>query len=347
MTQPADGHVDPVLWLTETDVLACVSLNQAIAALAQGLVAQHQGEAANVDKTLGTWNDQSSMHALGAMMPVKGYIGFKTWVNTPKGAAAIFSLFDANQGRLLGMLEAVALGQMRTAGISGIATQAMADPGADDMALIGTGAQALMQVAAIAAGRKLRRLRVYSPTGPKRAAFVDKARAAFDFDIVDCADLESAVRDAGIVTLITRARAPFLRASMIASGTHINAAGAILPGNSEFHQDLFERATLIVVDSLPNARLASTEFRERFGAQEQGWAAVRTLGGVLAQGEGRPAGTDITLFKPMGMGLSDLSVAALVYEQAVARGAGVSLSRGQRSPPRWTARGADAPLALP
>jgi alanine dehydrogenase len=337
MSTSAVRNDDHILWLTENDVIGAVSLNDAIPALAAGLIAESKGEAGNVEKSLGMWNGQNAMHALGSMMPFKGYVGFKTWAHTVKGAAAVFSLFDANNGRLLAMMEAVGLGQIRTAGISGLATQAMADPDADEMALIGTGAQALMQVAAVAATRKLRRLRVYSPTPDKRTAFVAKSRAAFQFEIVNCASLEDAVENAPIVTLITRAKAPFLEPSMIAHGTHVNAAGAILPGNSEFYPSLFERATLIVVDSVANARKASAEFRERFGTDEKNWEEVKSLGAILAQHPGRSPDADITLFKPMGMGLSDLCVAALVYEQALARGTGVPLDRGQRQPPRWTA----------
>jgi alanine dehydrogenase len=339
MNTPASGDDNDILWLTESDVLASISLNDAIPALASGLIAESKGEASNVEKSLGRWSDQNAMHALGSMMPVKGYVGFKTWAHTTKGAAAVFSLFDADNGRLLAMMEAVALGQIRTAGISGIATQALADPHSDDMAIIGTGAQALLQVAAIAATRKLRRLRVYSPTAEKRAAFVDKSRAAFEFEILNCSRLEQAIDAAGIVTLITRAREPFLKASMVARGAHINAAGAILPGNAEFHQDIFDRASLIVVDSVANARKGSTEFSEHFGADEQAWKSVRSLGSVLAENRGRPAAADLTLFKPMGMGLSDLCVAGLAYERAVAGGMGVRLARGARQPPRWTAVG--------
>ena len=337
MTDQVRDNADAVLWLTERDVIDLVSLNDAIEALSQGLLLDGKGEAANVDKALGTWNGTSSMHALGSMMPRKGYIGFKTWANTPKGATAIFSLFAAENGQLLAMMEAGALGQMRTAGISGLATLALADPLADDMALIGTGAQALMQVAAIAATRRLKRLRVFSPSPDNRSAFVSRARAAFQFDVIDCGSLDDAVRGASIVTLITRAKSPFISAALIAAGAHLNAAGAILPGNAEFHQDVFERASLIVVDSLPNARKASTEFIERFGTDGAGWEGVNTLGSVLANKISRPEGTDITLFKPMGMGLSDLSVALIAYERARASGVGVPLARAQRATPKWTA----------
>mgnify|MGYP003335818453 CR=1 FL=1 len=69
---------------------------------------------------------------------------------------------------------------------------------------------------------------------------------------------------------------------------------------------------------------------------DDGWSDVTTLGQVLAVGAGRPADADITLFKPMGMGLSDLSVAILVYQRAVELGLGMALPARNVPMPRWT-----------
>lgn len=325
------------LWITEDDVRDTVSLNDTIAALREGLPQEASGAAANLEKALATWDGKSSMHALGSLMPHRGYVGFKTWANTPKGAMAIFSLFDAAAGRLLAVIEAAALGQMRTSGISGVATDVLADPAADEMALIGTGIQAPMQVAAVATTRKLRRLRFFSPSAEKRAAFRAKAEAMFPFEVVESGSVEEAVRGMPIVTLITRAAEPFLAADMLAPRTHINAAGAILPGNREFGADLWPRVSRVVVDNVGNARKASAELIDRFGSDAAEWSGVETLGQVLLSGAGRAAGDDITLFKPMGMGLSDLSVAVLVFERCRDRDVGAPLPEGRRAPPRWTA----------
>ncbi|HUA25049.1 MAG TPA: ornithine cyclodeaminase family protein [Steroidobacteraceae bacterium] len=332
-----------LLWLTEEDVRELVTLNDAIEALAEGLVLEASGHAKNVDKALGTW-DASSMHALGSMMPQAGYVAFKTWANTPRGAAAVVSLFSATDGRLLALIEAAALGSMRTAAISGLATRHLAAPAADEMSLIGTGVQAMMQVAAIAATRPLRRLRVFSPTPEKRAAFVLRARASFDFEVMDTADVAAAVRDSPIITLVTRARTPFLASAMVARGAHINAPGAILPGNAEFEQNLFERADLVVVDSISAAQKNSREFIDHYGNHPPAWAEVKTLSEILQANLRRPHDADITLFKPMGMGLSDLSVTTLVYQRAAARGVGTRLPRGKRDTPVWIP--ATAPVAL-
>ena len=93
---------------------------------------------------------------------------------------------------------------------------------------------------------------------------------------------------------------------------------------------------MVVVDNIGNARKASRELRDQYGTGDDGWSDVTTLGQVLAVGAGRPADADITLFKPMGMGLSDLSVAILVYQRAVELGLGMALPARNVPMPRWT-----------
>ena len=121
------------------------------------------------------------------------------------------------------------------------------------------------------------------------------------------------------MTLITRAVEPFVDAAQLADCRHLNAVGAILPAKAEFAQDVFERADRVVVDDLENARRGSRELRERYGVDAPSWPGVSRLSDVLAAGETRA----LTLFKGMGMGLSDLAMATVVYEQALARGLGV------------------------
>jgi ornithine cyclodeaminase len=253
----------PLLWITEQDVVSLVALDDAIPALERGLRSLGQGQAFNVPKVLGTYGDGSSMHSLGSGAPDLGYVGFKNWVHTKRGATAVYVMFDAGDGRIAAIIEAAALGQLRTAAMTGVGTRWLAAPGADDMALIGTGAQSITQVAAINAVRPLRRVRVWSPTADKRKAFAATLAQHFSFRVVDAPTLEIAVKDAPIVTLVTRAKDPFLHASHLARGAHLNAVGAILPASAEFHQDVFDRVSAIGVDDVPSVQRASKEFIER------------------------------------------------------------------------------------
>ena len=134
------------------------------------------------------------------------------------------------------------------------------------------------------------------------------------------------------MTLITRAVEPFVDAAQLADCRHLNAVGAILPAKAEFAQDVFERADRVVVDDLENARRGSRELRERYGVDASSWPGVSRLSDVLAAGETRAPDARLMLFKGMGMGLSDLAMATVVYEQALARGLGVAAAADPREP---------------
>lgn len=317
---------DALRYLTERDVVSVLNIHRAIDALQDILVAQARDQARNLPKTLATWGDGSSMHALGSVQTGEGgYAGFKTWVHTKAGGGSLFSLFDAATGALRAIIEARALGMLRTAAISGVATRALAPQDATRAALVGTGPQAVTQLAALAAVRDLSQVRVYSPTPEKRRAFVASVAGKYAFDVQESPSLEHALAGAEIVTLITRAVDPFVDAALLAGCRHLNAVGAILPSKAEFAQDVFTLADRVVVDDLENARKGSRELRERYGADGAPWPDVAVLGQLLAQGDARPPQARLTIFKGMGMGLSDLAMARVVFEHAREHDLGIEL----------------------
>lgn len=292
---------------SEPDVRDALSVASVLDSVKLALEREAVGTASNIAKTMTTWPPKSSAHALGAFDSVDGLVGFKTWVNTPAGAAAQFTLFDAADGRLLASMAAGHLGLYRTAAISGLATQALSAANADEFAIIGSGRQALAQVEAVNLVRPLRRVRVWSRTPERRVAFGAEISSALGLDVVVANSVEDAVDGAPIVTLMTRASEPFLSRDALAANAHLNAAGAILPANAEFDPRLLANAKLTVVDSLENARNGSRELREYFGDD---WSTVHTLGELLAGKVAVPPGAGLTVFKSLGMGLCDLAAAA-------------------------------------
>lgn len=321
------------IWITEQDVVDLMDLREAIKALERGLREEAVGQACNMTKTqlaLG----HSNLHALGAIFTTERLAATKTWMHTDRGATPLLVLIDTETGAIRAIIEAFALGQMRTGGIAGLATDWLAHDDADDMALIGTGKQALLQVAAVNAVRPLQRVRVFSPNPASRAEFVARARAEFGFEVMDAASVVEAVKDAPIATLVTRASAAFLDSAMIARGTHLNAVGAIGPDREEFAQNIFTRVTHMAVDTLPAVQNLSKEFRTQFGAPGAAWDAVLPLSTLIARGSRRNGADDITLFKAMGMGISDLALATEIFRRAQQHGRGRPFAHPQRVKPR-------------
>jgi alanine dehydrogenase len=320
------------LWISEQQIVSMMNLPSAIEALEAGLAQQASGAARNMGKTHVAWG-HNNLHAVGAAFEGAGIVGTKTWAHTEGGACPLLVLFDSANGQLKAILEAFALGQMRTGGISGVATKWLSRPDADVLALIGTGKQALAQLAAVAAVRRLKLVRVFSPTPEKRRAFVERARGQFDIEITEATSVEAAVADAPIVTTVTRAKEAFLPASALAYGTHVNAVGAITEERIELADDVFDRCTRAVVDDLGAAKRLSTEFMRAYEARDA-WNEVTQLCDVVAQGLARTASDDITVFKAMGMGVSDLALGLRLYALASQAGLGTPLPQPRREPPR-------------
>jgi alanine dehydrogenase len=295
------------------------------------------GAARNMEKTHTSWGHGHTLHAIGAVVEGEHLVGTKTWAHA-EGAAPILVLWHSETGALVAIIEAFALGQMRTGAIAGLAARWMARDDSSDMAIIGSGKQAMTQVAAVIAARPIRQVRVYSPTPAHREAFAAKITAAFPAVKTRAVDtLEAATKDAAIVTVVTRAREPFLYSRHLARGTHVNAVGAIVPERCEFAADLFARLGAIAVDTLPSVKALSREFREEFDTRRQGdWSSVEPLSRRIARGARRDAGCDLSVFKAMGMGLSDLALAAELLRRARAQGRGRAMPEVARAAPRLT-----------
>ena len=112
---------DP-LWITEADVVEALSLPEAIPALEAGLALEAAGTARNMAKTHQIWGGHHTLHAIGAVVEGANIVGTKTWAHTAGGATPLVTLWNSDTGRLEAIIEAFALGQMRTGGISGVAT---------------------------------------------------------------------------------------------------------------------------------------------------------------------------------------------------------------------------------
>ncbi len=322
------------LWITEADVTDLISLPEAIDALERVLRMEARGEAANMAKAHLMVAANDAMHAIGAAVPGAALCGTKTWINVGGKSQTVLVLFSLDDGALRAVIEATALGQMRTAAMTGVGTRRLAPAEADELAVIGSGKQALPQVAACAAVRELHHVRVFSRRPEAREAFAESIRERLGLQVTASATLDDAVTDAPIVTLITNATEPFLTSAMVARGSHLNAMGAIVPARCEFAEDIFSRCDMIAVDSIDSVRDLSSEFREHFGDDQNAWNTVRPISDLIARDLTRPADSDLTLFKAMGMGISDLALGIEILARAEKRGGATTLPERIRVPPR-------------
>lgn len=288
-----------VRWISEDEVEQALTLPRAIDAIEQALSREAAGTAKTMLKTHVSWGDGHTLHAIGA---VDGDLaGTKTWAHTAGGASPLLILWDSETGERRAIIEAFALGQLRTASMSGLATRVLADPATDTVAIIGTGKQAVPQVSALVTVLPVRTVRVFGRDAERRAAMVRRVEDELGVAAVECATVADAADGAGVITTATRATEPFLRAADVRAGAHVNAIGAITPERAELAADLVDRC-FIVTDSIESARTLGAEVRDR---------ELVALSSLV--GSPRPD-ADVTLFKAMGIGLADVALGRAVLE---------------------------------
>ncbi len=326
----------PVLYLREQDVVDLVPLRDAIASLERMLAREHRQQASNAPKSLIVAPGSVGLHSLSSGLLDGSYLGTKTWINSPSGAVATYLLFDGTAGRLLAIMEANALGSLRTSGIAGLATRWLAPPGRPDAVVVGAGRQAMLQAAALVAATGLTRLRVFNRTRDRQLAFARSLERSLGIEATCPNTLADALKGAGIVTLVTRAEEPFVTPDLLDRPVHVNAMGAVLPSHAELDRAAVDGAEMVVVDNLVNAQGTSRELREVFG-DGRPWSEVVTLGQVVAHGRKRDDAGGTTIFKSVGMGLSDLAVAIYAFERAREEGRGTDVPYPQPAILPWNA----------
>src|SRR5579871_2151727 len=159
-----------MFYLTEEDVRALLPMNETIRMMRLVFEALAAGKAQNQPRRRLILPTGSVLHSLAGAFG--NYFGTKFYsTNANFGAHFFFMLYDARTATPLAFMEANHLGQIRTGAASGYATDLLADPAADTLAVIGSGFQARTQVEAIRAVRPIRTVRVWSRDAAKRQAF--------------------------------------------------------------------------------------------------------------------------------------------------------------------------------
>jgi ornithine cyclodeaminase/alanine dehydrogenase-like protein (mu-crystallin family) len=146
------------------------------------------------------------------------------------------------------------------------------------------------------------------------AAEAPNARAAASF--------EEAVRGADVVCLCTDSREPVIRYEWLKPGAHVSSVGGTF--GPEIDARTVALGTLFV-ETRDAVRAAPPA-----GAHElQGLQAenVTEIGEVIAGNKpGRADATELTVYKSTGHAVEDAAAVKLVYERALAEGAGQAVS---------------------
>ena len=311
-----------IRYLTEADVTASLDVTTAIELLDAAARAHAAGEAMSMPRQRPR-TGKTTMQVLPAAY--NGRLGHKVYITgIARGGVRFWvTIYDAETGAMLAMLESDMLGQIRTGAACGLATRLMAREDARIGAVIGTGRQAHSQLEAMCRVRKLDVVRVSARNAEKGEKFCAEMRKRVATKIEYVQDGATAVRDADVVTTITNAADPVLLGAWLKPGAHVNAAGSNHSNRAEIDADLVKRAAIIAVEDVAQAKVESGDLLR---AEKDGtftWDRPGRLADIVAgTTPGRTSGDQVTLFESLGIGLWDVAAANYIYDRCVATGRG-------------------------
>ena len=272
---------------------------------------------------------QTALHILQGALPGRDAIGYKAYTSNRTGVRFLVHVFSAASGALRVVLAADTLGMMRTGAASGVATRWLARPDAEVLGVFGAGWQAEGNIEAVAAVRKLRKVKVFARNAERLAAFCTRMSDRLELDVVPAASPEDTVRGSDIVSTVTTASSPLFDAAWLSPGTHINAAGSNSVIRREVGEDVLKACRPIVVDSVDTALKEAGDLLPLFEKGRLSERQLVELGDViLGRHPGRAKPEDITLFESQGMAIQDISVAVRLEALAREQGLGVELPYG-------------------
>ncbi len=241
-------------------------------------------------------------------------------IDTHQGAVL---LFEADTGRLSALMDGAAITAIRTAAVSGVATDLLARRDAGELAILGAGVQARTHLEAIAAVRPLRRVRIWSRNPEHAAALASELRPRFKFPIEAAASAEAAVRGADIVATVTASPEPILQRGWLKEGAHINAVGSSIPTTREIDTATMAAARLFVdrrESALAEAGDLLIPMREGAVTGDHIQAELGEV--IIGKNPGRRSPGELTLFKSLGLAVEDVASAAYIADRARETGAG-------------------------
>jgi ornithine cyclodeaminase/alanine dehydrogenase-like protein (mu-crystallin family) len=266
-------------------------------------------------------HDTSSVAKL-MLMPAwsKAWTGLKTVVvksdNPDLGLPTVqasYLLIDNGTGAPVAIMDGTELTRRRTAAASALAADYLARPDASHLVLVGAGALGAHFVRAHAAVRPIKKISIHNRTPAKAEKLAAELRGE-GLDAVVAADLETAVRQADIVSSITSSTKPGIRGQWLKPGTHVDLAGAFTPLMRETDGDVVAKSRVFV----DTRHGAEAEAGDLLQAKDEGKFDFADIQGdlfELCRGAvpGRKTADEITLFKSCGSAIEDLAAAIMVY----------------------------------
>ena len=210
-------------------------------------------------------------------------------------------------------MDGTALTAWRTACASALAARYLAREDASHLVMVGAGVLSAHLVRAHRTVRPITRVTLWNRTR-SRAVSTAFALTAAGIATAVADDLETAVREADIVSCATLSETPLVRGAWLKKGVHVDLVGAFTPKMREADDATVRRAR-VYVDSRASAPKSSGDIAIPLKKKILSLNDIQGDLYELCRGtaKGRKRKDEITLFKSTGIAIEDLAAAMLVW----------------------------------
>lgn len=262
------------------------------------------------------------MPAWSAPDPAPAHVGVKVVTVYPDNDArnqpsvmGTYLLLDGSTGAPVASIDGPALTARRTAAASALAADYLARPDARRLLMVGTGRLAGNLIEAHAVARPIRETVIWGRDRSK----ADQLARRLDTNahrVTATDDLETAAREAHIISCATTSHDPLIQGEWLAEGVHVDLVGGFRPDMREADDRVIQRGR-IFVDTRAGALAEAGDIVQPIGT---GIFQADDIAGDLfdlCQGKqrGRQSPAEITVFKSVGSALEDLAAAELLIAQ--------------------------------
>ena len=316
--------------LSEHDVRQLLDMESCIEAMAEVLASLARGELYQPLRSFSRPPEAGSLLGLmpayraepGAAYALKEIVVVPT--NPARGLDTHMGgvlLHDGETGELVAIVNASPITEIRTAAVSAVATRALARPGAERVAILGSGAQARGHVHAMRAVLGDPEIRIWSRNEDAAAQLAGEVGGTVSPSV------DAALFGAEIVCTTTAATEPIVEKRWLASGAHVNAVGSCFPTTRELDTETVAHASFFT-DRRESCLNEAGDFILAAAEGAVGPEHIKAeLGEVVAgMHPGREHEDELTVFESLGIAVEDLASAELVVRRARERGVGTEVA---------------------
>jgi alanine dehydrogenase len=325
------------LLLTHSDVAALLDLPACVEAVEEAFRLHGAGKTA-APGILGFPYPGGGFHIKAAGLDLsRRYFAVKTngnYSSNPErfGLPAIqgvIVLCDGENGSPLALLDSIEITVARTGAATAVAARHLARKGSKVATVCGCGNQGRVQLRALALVCPLVRAHVFDLDAVRAERFAGQMSQELEIDVRPTRDLRLALSESDVCVTCTPSRRFFLGREHVRPGTFVAAVGADSPEKQEIDPRLVASSKLVT-----DIRAQCASIGELHHALAEGLMSMENvhaeLGEVVAGTKpGRESDSETIVFDSTGTALQDVAAAAVVYEKAVAAGAGLRVALGR------------------